>query len=239
MIRSLKIGLLIIGVALPMFSSAQNDFAAWTGIDLRVPVNKKLETGLQIEGRFDNNMSEVQQTFLSPYLKYEIHKKIGAGVAYRFSNRPESGFFGPVNKHRIGLDLSFKDLFKIKTPLGNSKFDIRLRYTHRTNEGELNSDYFRTRFKLDLDVKKFNLKPFVATEFFFHFNDQLTYTSSTVSSVHRFNKYRIIVGTDYQIKKRHELSLVYIIEPVIESTERNFILSLGYKYEMKLKKKKK
>jgi len=204
MIRFIQIGVLLIGISVPIEVSAQKDLNAWTGIDLRMPITKKLGTGLQIEGRFDNNLTEVDQTFISPYVKYELHKHIGLELAYRYANRPEGGFFGPYSTHRVSFDLGFKDLFKAidLTPNNNLDFDARLRFTHRTDKGELNNDYLRARFKLDYKFKKIKLTPHIATEFFFHFNDQLSYTPTEVISTHRFNKYRIRAGLGYEPKKR-------------------------------------
>lgn len=242
MIRSLKISLLFVGIMLPLFSSAQKDFGAWIGADVRVPVSKKFAAGLQLESRFKDNVSAVNQTFISPYVKYNLHKHVGVELSYRLTNRPESGYFGSENTHRIAIDLNFKsliDAFIDKKGAQNLDFDARIRYTHATDKGELNNDYLRARLKLDYNVSGIKLTPYISTEFFFHFNDQLTYTPTEVTSRHRFNKYRINLGMEYKIGKQHELNLFYIVQPTIESPNTRFILGLGYKYSLKKKKKKK
>lgn len=239
MIRSFKISLLIVGIMLPLFSSAQKDFGAWIGTDVRMPINKKIAIGLQLESRFKDNISSVDQSFLSPYMKYDLFKHIDLELSYRLSNNPTSGFFGSDNSHRITFDLGFKELLKafkiIKSK--NLNFDARIRYTHSTSTGDLNNDYLRTRFKLDYNVSGFKLKPYVSTEFFFHFNDQLTYSAIEVTSRNRFNKYRLNLGMEYKIGKRHELNLYYMIQPTIESPNTSFIIGLGYQYSLKRIKK--
>ena len=238
MIRILKISLLFAGIMLPLCSAAQKDFGAWIGGDLRMPLSKKLDVGLQLESRFENNVSTVDQSFISPYLKFDLHKHIGVGVAYRFSNRPNGGLFGGETYHRIGFDVNFKNLFGefLKNP-NLANFSTRLRFTHGTDEGDLNKDYLRARFKLKHEMKDFKLTPYISAEFFLHFNDQLSYTAAEVVSRHRFNKYRINIGAEYKINKRHELNLFYIIQPTIESPNTSFILGLGYKYSIKKRKK--
>ena len=238
MIRILKNSLLIVSVAVPFLSSAQIDFGIWTGADLRVPITKKLDAGLQMESRFANNISTVDKSFISPYLKYDLHKHIGLGMAYRFGNRPTMGLLGGETYHRIGLDANLTDLVELFMKKTKFKFDARIRYTHAWSQGDLNNDNFRTRVKLSYNLPKTKLKPHVAAEFFLRFNDQLTYTSTGVTGNHRFNKYRLRLGLDYPINKRHELNVYYIVEPKLESPDTDFILGLGYKYEVKRKKKK-
>jgi hypothetical protein len=117
------------------------------------------------------------------------------------------------------------------------KLDTRLRYTHAWDRGDLNNDNIRTRVKLSYNLPKTKLKPHVAAEFFLHLNDQLIYTSTSVTGNHRFNKYRLRLGLEYPINKRHELNLYYIVEPEFESPDTHFILGLGYNYEIKRKKR--
>jgi len=102
MIRLLKTSLLLVGISFVGVSIAQNDFNAWAGVDIRVPVTKKLNVGVKLESRFENNISKVEQTFVAPYLKLDLHNHIEMGLVYRFSNRPESGLFGSQNVHRFG-----------------------------------------------------------------------------------------------------------------------------------------
>ena len=237
MTRFLKNSLIVVGVAIPIFSSAQNDFGVWTGADVRLPITKKLDAGLQLESRFTNNASTVNKSFISPYVKYDLKKHIGLGLAYRFGNRPTTGLLGGDTYHRIGLDANFTDLLELFIKKTKLKLDARLRYTHAWDRGDLNNDNVRARVKLSYNLPKTKLKPHVAAEIFLHLNDQLIYTSTSVTGNHRFNKYRLRLGLEYPINKRHELNLYYIVEPEFESQDTDFILGLGYKYEIKRKKR--
>jgi hypothetical protein len=229
MIRFLKITALVGGFLLPIQLSAQNDFGLWTGVDFRYKATKQLDFGFQVQGRFKSNVSEVDQTFLSPYVRYELHDHIRVGLDYRLSNRPESGLFGERNVHRVTMDLEFKDLLK---PFADRlDLDTRIRYTHATRPGEeLNNDNLRFRLKLSYNLPKTKLTPHIATEFFYHFNDQIIYTPTEVRAVHRFNKYRLRAGLSYPLNKQHELSMFYMVEPEIESFDRDYVLSLGYSF---------
>lgn len=229
--RQLKLIALAALIISPFQTFAQNDFGLWTGVDARFKASKKLDFGLQLESRFKSNASEVDQTFLSPYARYELHKKIRVGADYRLSNRPESGIFGEYFTHRMTVDLEFKDL--IKSFVDRLDLDTRIRYTHATRgTGELNNDNLRLRVKLSYNLPKTKLTPHIASEFFYHFNDQIIYTPTEVQSVHRFNKYRLRAGLSYPLNKQHELSLFYMVEPEIEGPDTEYILSLGYSLKL-------
>ena len=91
--RVFKITFIGAFLALSWNATAQKDFGAWVGVDLRIPVMKKLELGVEVQSRFESNISQVERSFISPYLKYKLHKFIGIGLDYRLSNIPEGGVF--------------------------------------------------------------------------------------------------------------------------------------------------
>ena len=215
-------------------SIAQKDFGMWSGIDLRVPLTQKLDAGMEIEMRFHNNVSSVNTSFLSPYLKYEVQKYLGIGVNYRWSNEPiEQGVFGPNNFHRLTFDVEAKKLIELIS--NSSPFDasLRLRYTHETTMVDRSNDYWRTQFEIKYNWEEFNLKPEVSAELFYHFNDQFDYTFEEVRTNSRFNKYRIRLGMGYEINKRHEAKIFYMLQSQFESPKADYILGIGYSYRFK------
>lgn len=213
---------------------AQNDFGIWGGVDARYSFTKKLAFGLEYQWRFDNNVSRLNNTFLSPYASYRIKKFLEVGVSYRWTNETEGrGYFGSQNVHRITVDIEAKNLqeFLVK----DSRFDLgfRLRGTHETDIGDLNSDYLRGQLELKYNVKGIKLEPFISFEGFLHFNDQLIYSSESVRAVHRVNKLRYRVGCKYEIIKNQELSMFYMIQDEMESMKNDFVLGLGYSFKFK------
>lgn len=215
-------------------SLAQKDFGLWAGVDLRVPVTQKLDAGIELEMRFHQNVSKVDNSFFSPYVKYELHKNLGMGVNYRFSNVPGGqGVFGATSLHRFTVDLEAKKLIGLiynDSPLDAS---LRLRYTHETTVGDRNNDYWRTQLEIKYDWKDYNLKPEVSAEFFYHFNDQFSYTFDEVRSNSRFNKFRIRLGMGYEISKRSEVKIFYMLQSQLESPKADYILGMGYSYRFK------
>ena len=221
-------------IAFPISVWSQSDFRAWTGADIRIPVTQKFTTGLEAQSRFKSNLNEVEEVFVSPYVRYEIQKHIQLGVDYRLSNSDENGaFFGVRNTHRWTLDLRFRDLEKFIWDKTRFSINTRLRGTHAYSRTDENNSNIRFQLKVDYNLPKTKLTPFLSTEFFYHLNDQISYTFTDVETHSRFSKYRIRGGVNYPWSKRNSIKLFYIYEPEIQGPEKQFILGVGYRYRMK------
>lgn len=221
------------------FAISQNDFGVWTNADLKIPVTKKLNIGLGVNARFKSNATEVRKTFLSPNISYKVLDFLKLSADYRFANTPETGFFGPTNTHRITLDVDV-DLFKFKKErtdsLSPSKFEVstRIRYSYENELGDLNDVNLRGQLKIDYSFPKdLGLKIYGSAELFYHFNDEIRYTSTTVSTYHRINKMRWRVGMEYALNKRNSIELYYLVEPEFESFDTDYVLGIGYVYELR------
>jgi len=234
MIRLYNILIVTIGILLPIGAHSQKDFELWAGSNFRYKVSKEFKFGLKLESRFKSNVTEVSQTFLSPYMQYDPSDHVRIGIDYRLANRPQSTFFGEHFTHRMTLDLAFRDLAKGIRALKRFNLNTRIRYTHATRiGGELNNDNLRLRFKVDYNLPNTKLEPHIAASIFYHFNDQIRYVGNEVQTDHRFNKYRLRVGANYPINKQQTIGLFYMIQPEIDSPESTYVLSLGYSYKLK------
>lgn len=212
---------------------AQRDFGIWAGADMKYSYNKKLTFGLEYQWRFDQNVTQLNNTFISPYLSYKFKKYFEVGLSYRWTNESASkSYFGPKNFHRITIDLEAKNLqdFILK----DTRIDIgcRLRSTHETERGDLNSDYLRGQIEVKYNVKGVKLEPFISFEGFLHFNDQLIYTSDNVKAVHRFNKLRYRIGCKYEVMDNHEVNVFYMIQDELESLSADFVLGVVYSFKL-------
>ena len=142
-------------------------------------------------------------------------------------------FFGSTYTHRTTLDVEFKDLLELfvdKTPL---EITARIRGTHEVRDGDLNNNYLRGRLKLAYNLPGTKLEPHILGEVFYHFNDQISYTFSSIESRNRINKYRLRAGLSYPFTKQHTVKVFYIVEPRTESPRTDFILGVGYTFKLK------
>ncbi len=219
--------------------TGQSDFGLWLGAEVKYPISKKMEFGTEIQTRFASNVTRVDQSFLSPSVNYEFHKYLELSAAYRLGNSPSgSGFFGSKTTHRFGIDVKSGNLADLINNKSRLQTAIRLRATHEIEGTDLNKDYFRGQLEIGYNLPKTKLKPSISVEFFYHFNDQLVYTFTSVESRGRINKYRIQAELKYPISKRQDLKLFYFIQPEIESPNKAFVLGLNYTYNLKRKKGK-
>lgn len=224
----------------------KKDFGVWSSLDVKVPITKKLNAGVGLNARFKSNASEVSKTFVSPNISYKVFKFMKLSADYRFTNYPESGFFGNYNTHRVTFDADFR-LFKYEKAISDTnlketrEFEIstRLRYSHENELGDLNEDYLRGQLKLEYTFpKSIGIGIYASGELFYHFKDEIRYTATGVETYNRFNKVRIKAGIEYDFFKRHSVELFGMVYPKLESEKIDFILGIGYTYEFRRLNKK-
>lgn len=233
-----NLALFLLSIALCGTAVAQNDFGVWLGGEVNYPFSKKMDFGLELQTRLKSNATEIDNSFLSPSVKYSLHKHIDVSAAYRMMNSPNgSGSDGGKITHRLGLDIKFQKLYDFIQEDARLQVSARIRVTHEITGVDLNKDYLRGQLELSYNLPKTKLKPSLSAEWFYHFNDQLVYTLSEVDARNRFNKCRLTAELKYPLSKRHELKLFYFVEPQFESPKREFILGLNYVYNIKRKNK--
>ena len=220
--------------------NAQNDFGIWSGLDLNAALSKDLIVGMEVEARFDRNVSHMKTAFLSPYASWDASKYFKIGINYRLSSSPYNATVANrILSHRYALDLEFRnimELFKDKPKLG---LTLRLRATKEYEELKRTDKYLRFRVKADYSIPKSKVEPYFFAELFYHISDQVTYTFSDVKTVNAFNKFRSTLGFKYEISKKHEIKLFSIYQRQLLQAENDFILGVGYSYSIdKLKKEK-
>lgn len=233
--RTRKSFILSIGIFLASSALGQNDFGAWTGADISAKVYKDLKAGFEIQSRFSRNLSRMDEVFLSPFLKYDINQFIRIGTDYRYTNS-----IGTVNDaHRICFDTEARKLMDLIKEGSRFNFSFRTRFTHEYQKTKRNDNYLRFKFDFDYNLPKTKLKPELGAEFFYHFADQITYTFTDVTSRGRMNKYRLKLGASYPLSKEMDISLFYLIQSRFQESKTDYIVGLGYSYNLgKIKLKK-
>mgnify|MGYP002621690300 CR=1 FL=1 len=129
-------------------------------------LDKKLEAGLETEGRFRTGEDQ-KQWLITPKISYEPIKYFSVGLQYRF-NLEHDGSEDPQNEwvNRLSADL------KGKLPAGNFKFEFRFRYCNYNEDFEKGSvnygrkEYLRYRFEVDYKIKPIKLTPYISYEWF-------------------------------------------------------------------------
>jgi hypothetical protein len=232
--RSLLLSVLLISIA----SFGQNqDAQLWTGLGLKADLGKKLSIKYETQTRFYKNASTLKTYYNEFSADYELIKKLGLGVSYRYSRKNREDFFAGENRFCLNADYSFKIS---KTGL---RFKTRARYqlafdrTSVINEVIYPNIGSTFRWKFDLKYKNDEFKrvmPFVGYELF---------KAIQPTGFSGLDGYRLYLGLDFDLPARHELGVKYIYEMDYgssqESITHNFLIQYNYMLPSKWFKKKK
>ncbi|MFR9523768.1 MAG: DUF2490 domain-containing protein [Rikenellaceae bacterium] len=192
------------------------------GAELQYKIMKGLKVDISPEFRFNDGYDKF---LLSGGVSYKTFGCIYWGATYRIIvDRYESGtttsMFGGTSTnyesetfHRYAFDVTYKDKFGRFTP------SFRLRYNNFTDEGVDDKEFMRYRAKVDYDIRKCKITPFVSVEAYHGLEENLLY------------KTRYSAGFDLKTGKDSALSFDYKLDFFALEYKNANIFSLGYKFK--------
>ncbi len=208
------------------------DFLTWHDMKVNRFLTKNLSASIEQQLRLENNSTRVDQTFTELGLKYNLPKGFKAAVAYRLSwVANKDRYF--EDRHRYIVDLSYgKTIWRLKP-------ELRARFQHRPSvsafsesaKPEESSILVRLKFGISYTELK-DWKPGVEFEAFIRTND---------SRMNGFIAYRYRLFLDYDLPKRQNLGLFYMVETDYSGSHPLFtsVVGVNYSYEWKKAKKTK
>lgn len=207
-----------------------SDWASWNTIGLKYKLNKKWSFGLEEQLRLKEDISVIDEFFTQMTASYKILKnfKLGAGVRYIRENDNQGNIQGYENHFRFNLDAIYKH------KLDRFSLGYRLRYQNKnelgvsSDEGDYANQNIRLKTSIKYNVKNWSLDPKFSAEIFNRFQE---------GKDNGFNKYRVTLGTDYEIKNFGEIGLFYRFEKElnVDVPEKTNIIGLKYTYTFKNK----
>lgn len=217
---------------LALFASANGqekviirDFEMWNNFSVKKKLSKKWDLGLSEELRFVENAGKLDVLFTELSLDYKINKRFEIGGEYRFyRNSKNNGSFEYQKRLRAKIYYNKK--------IKRFRLTYRLSFQNKNENVWLNetisdvSTYnFRNKISVDYDVKKNKLQPYLSTEIFRIYEQDI---------IPEFNKYRITVGANYPILKNTKLELFYRLDKELNTNYPKSIsifgTSLKYKF---------
>ncbi len=198
-------------------SYAQNTqpFITWTGAGFKKRIAPKVNISLMNQIRFDENTNNFQSFYTDLGVSFQALPFFKINPRYRFTYTPSQ------NWYRIYLDLILHRSLK-NTPL-NAAYRFRLQYDKAFSENT-SKKYIRQKVTLQYKKAKSKIVPF--TEF------ELLYRLSETENDH-FERYRIHLGTNYAIHKKHKISLQYIFQHGLNDKQQlAHILNLNYYFTL-------
>lgn len=187
----------------------------WFEIEVEKDIGDKLEVSFSPEIRFKEGM-ELNEYFFEPAVRYDFNDYFSLGANYRFGNNlnkdGESQWFG-----RYALDARTGYEWQHLT----ARF--RMRFTNYEDFGgddDEREKYLRFRLKLDYEIKKIDLTPYVLSEL---------YRSITLKE---FRKARWEGGMEYKINKFHDVGIYFRLNDYLYDKESVKIIGLTYKLSL-------
>ena len=214
------------------------DLSTWVGVDATYELSKKWTVGLETQSRTDLRLGKINALFLSPSISWKPNKHIETGLSYRLTSVPYSkATTNRIGRHRLIADITFRKIenliFSKKSRLGVS---FRLRGTTEHQAEKRVGNTLRLKFKLEYNLPKTKLDIFASTEMFYRFQRDLVYTFTEVQAVNGVNKYRVKIGASYPFNDHHSVKLFGLHQWRYPDGTTEFIVGLGYSYEIKSKK---
>jgi hypothetical protein len=218
--------------------SASNNWSEnWISTIIKLKINDSWKIGLEeqfrlkyIDDNFDRNFLElkVQRKFNQSFSKYSI----GGSYRYLFIN-DDKGRNQSIERHN-----RFSYFLSQKFKLNRFYFKNRIQYQSREEIfSEKDSDiykpnkYWRFKSTIAYNFKNWKLDPALSFEYF---------SRNKKHYWNQYNKYRIAIGSEYSLKKKHQISFRYFIEKQIRewNPELVHIFNINYSYLIKHQTKK-
>lgn len=212
--------ILIISIAFnfSLFSQAP-DNQLWTGLEINIPITKKIDFELTQQIRLNNNLNDVNWHLTDIGLSYSFNKDLKANFTYRYKFY-QSDF---QNVFYLGLTYDEK-LWKIRYKV-KSRYQLKLGYEFEKDlmERETDEGVWRNRFTLGYDTDTW-IEPYIASEIFYLFNND-NYTD-------RFITIRYYAGMDFDKFEKQTLSLFLMYEEEfnIKNPNKSFVIGVFYKF---------
>ncbi len=207
-----------IGVCLALFFAnstwAQNqDFGFWTAFKVSQKLNKKWSAFGELQSRFKNNGSDLDNAFVQGGVSYKIAKWYELGAVYRYSNN------GEMDAHRFDVNNTFKYKIDQKNALS-----FRLKFTKSYVTHKIKGERFRVRLKYQFKVNK-KFIPYVKAQYFY----------TRVYDFSKWNLQRYSIGSEVRIAKKNfiDVFFTYQFEYNVFNPLTEYIFGLKYKLKYK------
>ncbi len=181
-------------------SSQTEDAGAWMYFVLEKDLPDKFTTGIELDVRLNENLSEARSIFSEVYLSKEWSDAFSSTLTYRALARRnlENNY---NDRDRLSLDLKYK--LKVGEVSMQYRFRVQRRLGLLGSEGALNSNFgYRHKVKATYDLNK-KWEVSLAGESF--------YAAQNTSNLLQTD-IRVKASLEYKVKKRNYLSFGYLVQ---------------------------
>ncbi|HQQ94626.1 MAG TPA: DUF2490 domain-containing protein [Bacteroidia bacterium] len=200
----------------------ENDARFWFYLKLNARLSPRLKAELNLQNRFNNNVSEYSQININPELNYKINKtlKLTGGVVLG-KIRGLDGLYN--NRQQVYLG------FNLRQRVGRAIFIYRnlvqgqTTNWHSSDKGQFIRYIDRNKFTVKYDLSK-RAQVYMAEELTFPF-----YRTADIG----IYRYRTFAGTKYDLSRDTYLEAYFILQAKLGfkgMPEHSYIYGLTYSY---------
>jgi len=206
----------------------------WTSARLQYQPNKYFRFNVEQQLRVGPKLAQFDRTFTELSTRFTPVKNFDVDLGYRYLFRTNTT--GLLTEQQRLQRWHFRAGYTFE--LDRLSFQVRVQWQRRrellrnTNKylGDIRK-YWRFRWVLGYNFKKWKLDPELGTELFI---------AGTERPRGQYSRMRVALGTSYKLDKRHRIGIRYLFdrELVDWNPELWHVLSLQYTYRIKRKKKR-
>ena len=202
--------LILILLFIPLAVRGQDGTGLRTGITAKKDISARWKAEVQLQTRFNSNISFLQTYLAEAGVSYEIIKGMEASAFYRYAYRRKNTEKDFKERHRFYADLSYgRKIHKVK-------LEYRLRYQHQykdndSGEAEFDESYLRNKLEAKY-AGKGKFRPYVSADLFYRVGSGIDQVRPKAGVDFRFNKKNIL---DISIFKDIDLTGTNTYGPVI------------------------
>ncbi|MDN5202234.1 DUF2490 domain-containing protein [Fulvivirgaceae bacterium BMA10] len=207
-------------------SYGQNlDTRLWTGIELEWDISEKIDIGVDVQNRLENNLNAFDKMFIEPSLNYSLHRNWRIGFSYRFIYAQDKNYRKKFEQ-RISVLLGYKKevfedlMIRTRTAVQYDSDSFLQEWRERNDE-----IIIRNRLKIEYDLFGVPITPFISYEFFLFVRDGTGVFT---------DQWRVTAGLIYRYSKKSGIKLSYAFNNEIFDNRRRDANIFSIQYNLKL-----
>jgi len=206
-------------------AQVENDAGLWPTFTIQKKITKKISIVVDQEFRLRENFQRINLFYTNAGIDYKINKNIKLSPSYRAIQKIRLDNT-VSHRHRLSMDATVKKKFNKITLAERVRYQIEVQDYLTSHKGHLPEQFlrFKTDVKYDLGSK---ITPFVSCELRYQIR---SWRGNDMYYNNRFHRIRNIVGADYEINNKHNITFYYLIqnEYNIPDIENIYIIGLAY-----------
>lgn len=200
-----------------------NDAGLWASANLSKKISSDFRLTLTEEVRLFENFSEVGAFLTEIGGEYRLSKSFDVGVGYRFTNKKQLDDTYS-KRHRYFFSVDYKRKDKRITTGVRVKYLSQYSDIYSSEDGSVPKNYLRSKLGFKYDTNK-KYTPFITGEMFFHVNNPEGWL---------FDNYRISAGIEYDLTKRSQVEIRYLINKEIQVYDpwTLYVFAISWNYKL-------